>query len=372
MVNKCVKTINMESNLTSMWVSFFTAAGIPSDVAATYALTFTENRIQNDMLLDLNKEYLRDMGISRMGDVIAILRHAKQVHESTARDKVLNTTSVSTKVPVAAVAGRATVAQPASPASRILEHYTRKAQVSESSPVIALNQKRKFVEISSESEADVKKARLIRFSSSAQPTINSVKQGPIHKQTVFSRLGNSESAMAEPPKVAQKKIYSRLGSKTDGVRRTQSLPIQKDALKYEGILKGNPVVNKVFTVTTTKNNGGRKIAVGTMRADQAPVSVKEKLAFSSPKSVKFSNRVEYKEIRNIRDNRLNTKKFVPKTAPVNIKKKFVTPKPTQVFNKPERRLCMPEGFVGGVKSRLGNGKTKDLTVTRNVFNRLGV
>ncbi|XP_026319563.1 uncharacterized protein C19orf47 homolog [Hyposmocoma kahamanoa] len=160
-------TSKIDSSLTSMWVNFFTAAGIPSDVSATYALTFTENRIQNDMLLDLNKEYLRDMGISRMGDVIAILRHAKQVHEITARDRVLSTTTTATltasavaKVPVAAVTGRTTVAQPSSPASRILEHYTRNP-AKEPSPVAQPQLKRRSNE--SQEDLNIKKSRLIRF-----------------------------------------------------------------------------------------------------------------------------------------------------------------------------------------------------------------
>lgn len=62
-------------------MKFFTEAGIPDSAAATYALMFVENRIQCNMLLELNKEYLRDMGITPLGDVIAILRHAKNVHE---------------------------------------------------------------------------------------------------------------------------------------------------------------------------------------------------------------------------------------------------------------------------------------------------
>lgn len=93
-----------------------------------------------------------------------------------------------------------------------------------------------------------------------------------------------------------------------------------------------------------------------MRADETPVSVKDKLALPKSKSVKFSNHVEYKEIEAVQKANLPLVKTV---------KKF-----TQVFNKPERRLSMPEG-VNGVKARLGSKNTNNLTITSNVFNRLG-
>ena len=80
------------TSLTSFWIKFFKDAGIPVGLAATYAVTFTDNRIKPDMLLDLTTELLSYMHIDVMGDVIAILKHAKKVHTEVRTSSVTNIT----------------------------------------------------------------------------------------------------------------------------------------------------------------------------------------------------------------------------------------------------------------------------------------
>ncbi|XP_043975038.1 uncharacterized protein C19orf47 homolog isoform X4 [Gambusia affinis] len=65
---------------TSEWIQFFKDAGIPAGLAVTYAVSFVDHRIQKNMLMDLSKDIMMDLGITVIGDIIAILKHAKQVH----------------------------------------------------------------------------------------------------------------------------------------------------------------------------------------------------------------------------------------------------------------------------------------------------
>ncbi|RWS24248.1 uncharacterized protein B4U80_13247, partial [Leptotrombidium deliense] len=78
----------METNSIE-WVDFFKNSGLPEPAASKYAVIFSKHRIQFNMLKDLNKEILYDMGIRTIGDVIAILRHAKDVDEETTKVKIL-------------------------------------------------------------------------------------------------------------------------------------------------------------------------------------------------------------------------------------------------------------------------------------------
>lgn len=73
--------------MSSFWIQFFKDAGIPSAAVKSYAGIFEENRITRDMLLDLNKEILLDMGIKVMGDLISILKHARKVYNQELKRK---------------------------------------------------------------------------------------------------------------------------------------------------------------------------------------------------------------------------------------------------------------------------------------------
>lgn len=71
------------------WVKFFKGAGFSQDVATKHAVVFSNNRIKPDMLPDLDKPSLKEMGITLMGDMIAILRYAKKVVEETTCERFL-------------------------------------------------------------------------------------------------------------------------------------------------------------------------------------------------------------------------------------------------------------------------------------------
>lgn len=71
------------------WMKFFLAAGIPDVTAATYATNFANNRIEMSMLMDLNKDYLKDLEINLLGDIILVLKYAKKVSDKQNSDRVL-------------------------------------------------------------------------------------------------------------------------------------------------------------------------------------------------------------------------------------------------------------------------------------------
>ncbi|VDM68976.1 unnamed protein product [Strongylus vulgaris] len=59
------------------WHSFFIKIGIPAGVSSRYAEVFRQNRVTKDMLPDLDKATLTDLGVTAVGDQLAILRSAK-------------------------------------------------------------------------------------------------------------------------------------------------------------------------------------------------------------------------------------------------------------------------------------------------------
>ncbi|XP_062568412.1 uncharacterized protein C19orf47-like isoform X1 [Saccostrea cucullata] len=275
---------------TSFWIKFFTECGIPAGEATNYAIIFTDNRIQKDMLIDLTKEYLKDMGITVLGDVIGILKHAKEVHSQNARDKVLKGTGVgrtSSPIPKRSTAASRTVNHylgkdpDAAPMSQPIvpklskELSARLGEVPESeSPkpsnnVVKLNKRL-------EEEVPVPKSRRVlpehegryKITMPAGTTAKTQKilqQGiPTGRRNpnVFDRLGEESPKSAGAAKsstVIISSVFNRLGGKSAVKRPATSTSAELDSdpdeppLEYAGILKATPSPTKKTKVTITNN-----------------------------------------------------------------------------------------------------------------------
>lgn len=57
------------------WEAFFIASNIPADTTSTYVITFA---ITEDVLPDLTKETLHELGIDVISNIFTIIKHAKQ------------------------------------------------------------------------------------------------------------------------------------------------------------------------------------------------------------------------------------------------------------------------------------------------------
>ncbi|XP_071041248.1 uncharacterized protein C19orf47 isoform X2 [Parasteatoda tepidariorum] len=229
---------------TSQWITFFSKAGLPANVAANYALIFSDNRIQLDMLLDLSKEYLYDMGIKIMGDVIAILRYAKEFHTQLSKERMFGGSKM--------VTPNKTAAPPQKP-----NLISLKRKNTEDTVV------KKARRVPAEEEGAYKIKMPSGTTAKTRQILQQQQKLPLGaKRSVFSRLGDSAvSSSTDTAKSAVKtnasSVFERLGPNkmssdeipTSTVFSDIDLQKRNTPLPYKGVLK--MTVGKKRTVVST-------------------------------------------------------------------------------------------------------------------------
>jgi len=316
--------------LIAYWVKFFKGAGFPQDVATKHAVVFSNNRIKPDMLPDLDKPSLKEMGITLMGDMIAILRYAKKVVEETTCERFLvdsedAPTSAAKAISVKPVVKKVVKEVGNKTASKVdstkkivkpLSTMTKKIvtikkPISTSSATNAVNQKEmpikrklvseevyegnvtdkwniaeKKIKMTNDSEDDtVEYTVTVPKASSVRTSVTKVLKKPIEqKRTVFDRLGDS-SVTSTTNLADTSPTFNITGVSKDVLKRSVSvfnrlgdIDDKKDHVTTAGILKNgssvasSPGILKNRTPSSTRTSiitTNRVIAktTGTMRAD---------------------------------------------------------------------------------------------------------
>lgn len=407
----------MASPLSAYWVRFFRNAGFPQDVATKHAVVFSNNRIKPDMLPDLDKPSLKDMGITLMGDMIAILRYAKKVVEDTTCEKFLVDTEDSPSPPrpvvkpvvkkvVAKVAPKSTIQKKVTPApatkspsstisstivkKKVVSNVTRPAEREEKKPVKRKIEK-KIEVLDSDSENEWKAETHKRLKAPKDdvdkvvmpkgPTVRSiqiVKKAVDQKLTVFDRLGDSSvtsttnlpestttfniTGLGKDVIKRNASVFNRLGDR-DLLKKeeSQSTGVLKNGSSTtpttQGILKSR-IAPKTTVISLSKNSKAVMKPLkpgGTMRADS-----ETKLKTGSP-SVKQLIRTTQKITVNER-----SPSMVVKKMPINSKlaSERVMPIPAK------SRL----GFLGSAAKQVTFNSFASVAHVKKpgVFSRLGL
>ncbi|XP_063793751.1 uncharacterized protein C19orf47 homolog isoform X2 [Pseudophryne corroboree] len=284
---------------TSEWIAFFKEAGIPAGPAVNYAVMFVDNRIQKTMLMDLNKEIMNEMGITAVGDVIAILKHAKVVHRQDickALTEPNSQTSIQTELrrsansPTRMIANSLSRDSPPSTPVRRPEPSTSKISVTVSNKVALKNAQAAMSDPADDTDEVPHKHRRVTAEMEGKYIVNMPKGTTprtkkileeqvaigVTRTSVFDRLGE-ESKSDTVAGAKPTGVFSRLG---DTNERSES-DDDNSVLQYAGVLK-----RKSAPVSRERLTPGITIKAKATSSEQKPplISTIKKVATKPPAS----------------------------------------------------------------------------------------
>ncbi|XP_050991741.1 uncharacterized protein C19orf47 homolog [Labeo rohita] len=266
---------------TSEWIQFFKDAGIPPGLAVNYAVSFVDNRIQKTMLMDLSKEIMMDLGITVIGDIIAILKHAKHVYRHDMckmTTEAISSGQTSVQAELRRTANTPATRMIANALSRDSPPSTPARRPDNRISVTVSNASAKTVpsKPAEENGLQVKRRRVTRemegkyiinmpkgtTARTRRILAQQAKKAKVLKRTsVFDRLGAESKADTTSANKQPTGVFSRLGEaeedeesggKTDGVAEAfedNDSDGEGSVLQYAGVLKRPPPTSKKETVS---------------------------------------------------------------------------------------------------------------------------
>lgn len=389
----------------AMWLKFFTAAGIPNDPAEHYAATFSKNQIQFDMLPEINKEYLNDMGITLLGHVIAILRHAKTVYADEVKKSELSISSKKQGINGSKEKSTSTSAMKSNKTLTI-----SKISEEEDKPTTSTKRKSSVVQLNSNEGSEPKsKVRKNLCDSSddiampivskpvvSKPTTTTTTSTHTHtgdttsdeiKKGVFRRLGSevpqSSAETSSQITINSESVFSRLGGKTDTpqVAKVAALATAKRVLSNKEDISAKPLVRKsiirnrldkpsrILVSPTYMDSilAERSISSSVTNSLQEKRDIKARLGFSSSKLL---NTLGPGNVKKVSFGSVY-QKLIPRVKKPAFRSGSFPLSGAQRISIGASSLNSPK-FSGGVSAYGFNSKKLSVGPSSGVFSRLGV